>query len=79
MCSQAPVSNEKDGPSQMAIPSTARSTEKSSDAVTDTAPQDLSDKRGFFRQGHVNDTETGSSGLSEDDILRLEKLSNTRP
>ena len=79
ICSQAPISNEKNGPSQLTIPSTTCSTQKSTDAITDTAPQDLCNKRGFLGQGYVNDTETRSPSLSEDDILRLEKLSNTGP
>ena len=76
---QTPVSNEKNGPSQMMIPSTACSTEKNTEAVTNAAPQDLSNKGGFLGQCYVNDTKTSGAGLSKDDILRLEKLSNTRP
>ena len=77
--SQTTISNEKDGPSQVAIPSTTRGTQKSTDAITNTPPQDLGNKRGFLGQRHVDDTEARGSGLGEDDILGLEKLSNARP
>lgn len=76
---QASIANEKDGPSQLEIPSSTGSTKSSADAEPNTAPQDLGDKRGILGQGHINDTETRSSSLSNDDILRPEELSNTRP
>jgi hypothetical protein len=79
MHSQAPVTNEKDGPSQLEIPASASGTKSRADAIPNAAPQDLGNKRGFLGHGHINDTETRSSGLSDDDILRPEELSHTRP
>ena len=79
MYSQASITNEKDGPSQLAVPSSASSTKKSTNGKPDTTPQDLGNKGGFLRQGHIDDTETRSSGLGEDDILWLEELPDTRP
>ena len=79
MYSQTSVPNEKDGPSQLTIPSSTCSTKKSTDGVTDTTPQDLGNKRGPLWHGHVNHTETRSSGFGEDNVIRPEKLSNTRP
>jgi len=77
--SQTSVTNEKDGPSQLEVPGAAGSTKSSTDGIPNTTPQNLSDKRGILGQGHINDTETRSSGLSDDDILRLEELPNARP
>lgn len=79
MYSQTSVPNEKDGPSQLTIPRGTCGTQKSTDGVTDTTPQDLGNKRGTFGHGHVDHTETRGSGLGEDNIIRPEKLSNTRP
>ena len=79
MYSQAPITNEKDGPSQLEIPGTTGGTKSSTNGVPDTTPQDLGNKRGILRQGYINDTETRSSSLSDDDILRLEELPNTGP
>ena len=64
MHSQTSISDEKNGPPQLAIPSTTCRTQKSTDAITNTTPQDLCDKRGSLGQGYVDDTETRSSGLS---------------
>ena len=77
--SQASVTDEKDSPSQLAIPSSTSSTKSSSNAEPDTTPQDLGDKCGILGQGYIDDTKARSSGLSDDDILRPEELSNTRP
>ena len=79
MYSQASVANEKDSPSQLEIPSSTSSTKSSSNAVPDTTPQDLGDKRGTLGQGYIDDAKTSSPGLSKDDVLRLEELSNARP
>ena len=79
MHSQAPITNEEDGPSQLEISASAGGTKGGTDAVSNTTPQDLSNKRGFLGHRHINDTETRSSGLSDDDILRPEELSHTRP
>jgi len=77
--SQTSITNEKDGPPQLEVPGTAGSAKSSTHGVPNAAPQDLSDEQGILRQGHVNDSETRSSGLSDDNILRLEELSNARP
>ena len=77
--SQASVANEKDGPSQLEVPSATGSTKSSTDGVPNTTPQDLSNEYSILRQGHIDDTETRSSGLSDDNILRLEELSDARP
>jgi hypothetical protein len=58
MYSQASVTDEKDGPSQLEIPSSTSSTKSSSNGEPDTTPQDLGNKRGFLGQGYINDTET---------------------
>ena len=79
MYSQASITDEKDGPSQLAIPSSTSSTKSSPNREPDTTPQDLSNKRGLLGQWYIDNTKTRSSGLSDDDILRLEELSNTRP
>ena len=79
MYSQTSVTNEKDGPSQLEVPGPTGSTESSTDSVPNTTPQDLSNKHGILGQGHINDTETRGSSLSDDDILRLEVLSDARP
>ena len=77
--SQASITDEKDSPSQLAIPSSTSSTKSSSNAEPDTTPQDLGDECGILGQGYIDDTKARSSGLSDDDILRPEELSNTRP
>lgn len=79
MRSQASITDEKDGPSQLDIPSSTSSTKSGPNGVPDTTPQDLSNKHGLLGQGYIDNTKTRSSGLSDDDILRLEELSNTRP
>jgi len=79
MYSQTSITNEKDRPSQLEIPSSTGSTKSCTDGEPNTTPQDLGDKCGFLRQGYINDTETRSSGLSNNDILRLEELSDARP
>ena len=79
MYSQTPISNEKNGPPQLAIPGATCSTQKGTNTIPNAAPQDLGNKRGFFRQGYVDDTKACRSSLSKNDILRLEKLSDTRP
>ena len=76
---QASITNEQDSPSQLAIPSSTSGTKSSTNTEPDTTPQDLSNKRGLFRQRYIDDTETRSSCLSDDNILRLKELSNTRP
>ena len=79
MYSQASIANEKDGPSQLKIPGSTCCAKSSTYAKTDTAPQDLGNKRGLLGQGHIDDTETCGPSLGKDDILRLEELSNARP
>jgi len=79
MYSQASIANEKDSPPQLEIPSSTGGTKGSTDGVPNATPQDLSDKRGLLGQGHINDTETRSSSLSDNNILRLEELPNAGP
>ena len=79
MYSQASVTDEKDGPSQLEIPGSTSGTKSSSDGKPDTTPQDLGDERGILGQGYIDDAKTRSSSLSENDILRFEELSDARP
>ena len=79
MYSQASITDEKDGPSQLEIPGSTSSTKSSPNGEPDTTPQDLGNKRGLLGQGYIDNTKARSSGLGDDDILRLEELSNTRP
>ena len=76
---QAPVADEKDGPSQLEIPSSTGSTEGSTDGESNATPQDLGNEHGILGQGHINHPETRSSSLSNDNILWFEELPNTRP
>ena len=76
---QASVSNKENSPSQVTVPSAACRTKKSPDGKSNTTPQDLGNERRFLGQRDINDPEACSPGLSEDDVLRLEKLSNARP
>jgi len=79
MHSQASITDEKDGPSQLEIPSSTSSTKSGPNGEPDTTPQDLGNKYGLLGQGYIDNTETRSSGLGNDDILRPEELSDTRP
>ena len=79
MDSQTSVSNEKNSPSQPAVPGTTSGTQKSTDGKANTAPQELGNKRGFLRKRHIDDPEPRSSCLGENNIFGLEKLSDARP
>jgi len=79
MCSQASIANEKDCPPQLEIPSSTGSAKSCTDGEPNTTPQDLGNKRSLLGQGYINDTETRSSSLGNNNILRLEELSNTGP
>ena len=39
----------------------------------------MRNKCGIFGQGYIDDTEAGGPSLSNDDIFRLQELSDTRP
>ena len=56
MYSQASITNEQDGPSQLAIPSGTSGTKSSTNGEADTTPQDLSNERGLLGQRHIDDT-----------------------
>lgn len=79
MYSQASITDEKDGPSQLDIPSGTSSTKSSPNGEPDTTPQDLGNKHSLLWQGYIDNTKTRGSGLGDDDILRLEELSDTGP
>lgn len=77
--SQATIADEQDRAAELPVQATERGTEGAANCPTDTAPEDLGDEDRAGRQGDVEDAEARSSGLCDDDILRLEELADARP
>ena len=76
---QAPVTDEKDGPPQLEIPSSTGGTKGGTDGEPNTIPQGLVNEDGIPGEGYINHAKARSSSLSDDNVLRLEELPNTRP